>query len=78
MIKKLIWLAVLAGIGYGVYAIGPYVAQKYRAYMAEETAKMAVQVNQQAQDYASPASNGALRHARDVQRKVDESDRGQE
>ena len=78
MVKKLIWIAVLVGIGYGVYSIGPYVAQKYRAYMNEETARMNVQINNQAQDMASPATNGALRHARDVQKKVDQSDRGQE
>lgn len=78
MLKKLIWLAVLAGIGYGVYSIGPYVAEKYRAYMNEETAKMNVEIKNQAQQDAAPATNGALHHARDVQRKVDQSEQEQQ
>ena len=77
MLKKIIWLGILAMLGFGVYEIGPYVASRYRAYMAEKTAKMAVQVNQQAQDMASPATTGAVNKAREVQQKMDQLERNQ-
>jgi len=77
MLKKLIWLSIFVLLGFGVYEIGPYVAAKYKAYMAGETAKMAVQVNQQARDMASPATSGAVNKAREVQQKMDQLERNQ-
>ena len=78
MIKKLIWLAVFVGIGYGVYSIGPWVYQKYTAYLAGETAKMAVQVNTTAEDLASPATSAAGHQVQNTQRKLDAMDRGRD
>lgn len=78
MIKKLIWLAIFVGIVYGVYSIGPWVHQKYSAYLAGETARMDKVSNHAAQQMAAPATSGAEHKANDVRRKLDAIDRNQE
>jgi len=75
MIKKLVWIAVLVAIGYGVWTIFPYVAKRYKAHIDEQTAEMAVEVNQTAKHYAAPAVN-ASRHEDDREKnRMDNLDR---
>jgi hypothetical protein len=78
MIKKLIWLAIFVGIGFGVYELGDWVYTKYDAYVKEENAKQAVQINRTAQDLASPATSAAGHQVQNVQKKMDNLDRGQD
>jgi len=75
MLKKLIWLAVFALIVFGVYSIGPYVAKRYRAHLAEKTAKMARQVNDSSQQIADPAAAGAVRKTRELEQRTNEMEK---
>jgi anionic cell wall polymer biosynthesis LytR-Cps2A-Psr (LCP) family protein len=71
MVKKLIWIAVLVAIGYGVWAIFPYVAKRYKAHIDQQTAEMAVEVNQTAKDYSAPAVNAARKRADQESNRMD-------
>ena len=75
MAKKLVWIALIVAFGYGVWRIFPYVAEQYKAHIDQQTAEMAVEVNNTAKGYAAPAVNAA-RHADDREKnRMDNLDR---
>jgi hypothetical protein len=68
MFKKLIWILVLAAIGFGLYKGGGFLIHKWNTYATNELVK---DLNNDAHNVAAPAENAA----NDAQRVRDKMDK---
>jgi len=74
MMKKLIWLVVLAAIGFGLWKLGVYYYQQMEQEEAARQMQMEKSAHSAAEGYANPAASALEQKARNLERKTQESE----
>ncbi len=72
--KKLIWLVILAAIGFGLWKIGVYYYHQMEQEEAARQQVMEKQSSSAAEGIADPAASALEQKARNLERKTQESE----